>query len=318
VKVIQPMAATASHAPVPEILLLVLDVRLVVQGLDQSLVGSGGTESNTSSSKAKDMALFPQLWYALSVFVRAYDVLGPDQQVAVVAAHARRADLLACGMSCTIDWEKTRRSVVNFALEDGSLHGVPLLSAALAVALCHANRARQLRGQLQARVLVLDGSAKETDFSMQSSAMNSCGFAAQSGGVLIDCLSLGSNTSVLLRQVTGLTGGKHKHIAALKMTAGQELQLEEVLSPTLLFHFLPGPHVRKELTVAPDVENHAACCDCHGEQKELAYVCSVCLAVLCSAAAAVCPACGTRFPRYHASDHQLSEDPELEADGGNG
>merc|ERR1719433_697182 len=309
------MAATASHVPVPEILLLVLDVRLVVQGLDQSLVGNVGAESNASTSETKDTALFPRLWYALSVFVRAFDVLGPDQQVALMGAHARRAGLLAGGRCCSFDLEAARRQVLAFALEDGSLRGAPLLSAALARALCYANRVRQTVGELQARVLVLDGSVTEADLSMQSSAINSCGFAAQSGSMLIDCLSLGSETSVLLRQVAGLTGGKHKHIAALKMTAGQELQLEAVLSPTLLFHFLPGPHVRKELTVAPDVENHAACCDCHGEQKELAHVCSVCLAILCSASAAICPACGTRFPRYHASDHQLSEDPELEADG---
>lgn len=312
------MAATASDAPIPEILLLVLDVRLVVQGLDQTPVSSSGIENSNYVSEAKDMALFPRLWYALSVFIHAYDVLGPDQQVAIVGAHARRAGLLAGGMCSHVDWEQARRAVVRFALEEGSLPGVPLLSAALACALCHVNRARQARGELQARVLVLDGSATEADFSMQGSAMNSCGFAAQSGGVLIDCLSLGSETSVLLRQVASITGGKHKHLAALKMIAGHELKLEEVLSPTLLFHFLPGPHVRKELTVAPDIENHAACCDCHGEQKELAHVCSVCLAVLCSAAAAVCPACGTRFPRYHSSDHQLSEDPELEADAGSG
>lgn len=275
----------------PELLLLVLDARLALR--------PGGTGPGARAAGGE--ALFPRLWDALVVFCRAHAAVGPDQQVALLAAHARRTVVLASGMCASVDWEAARHSAAAFALEEGGLLGEPLLAAALSRALCLAHRLRRSATELQARVLLLDGSAVEADLSSQSSALINCAFAAQAAGMLIDCLALGPEPAVLLRQVAGLTSGKHLGLAP----SGREHRPEDVLVPLLLFHFLPGVLARKELNVVADTQHHSAVCLCHGERRELAHICSSCLAVFCSDAAAICPVCGTRFRHERERDRRL-------------
>ncbi len=119
----------------------------------------------------------------------------------------------------------------------------------------------------------------------------------------VDCLSLGAEPSALLRQACILTGGRHHALPTGRLPHS----LQEVLVPLLLFHFLPGVAVRQELSTVEDVQNLAAVCSCHGEPCEIAYMCSCCLAIYCSATRAICPACRTRFPPCTELDPPLAE-----------
>nr|QDO16413.1 general transcription factor IIH subunit 3 [Lingulodinium polyedra] len=299
-------------ASAPELLALVLDARLCLQcGTPpgpRAAGGEGGAGAAAppghgakAPAEAAPGAFFQRLWDALLVLCRAHGLLGADQQVALFAAHSRRAALLVGGMCDAVDWEAARRAMATFALEPDGLPGTPQLAAALSRALCYVNRAKRSQSGLCARVLVLDSSPSEAEHCRQSPALLGCAFAAQAAGVPLDCLSLGREASVLLRQAASLAGGKHVALAP----SGREQRPEDVLVPVLLFHFLPGVAVRKGMNVTADVQNHAAVCACHGERKELAHVCSCCLAVYCSDAAAVCPACGTRFRHDRCADRRL-------------
>lgn len=281
--------------------MLVLDARLALQasGTGPNARPAAGGGAGTGAAEV----FFPQLWEALVVFCRAHAALGSDQQLGLFVAHARRAALLVGGMCAAVDWEATRRTTVAFALEDAGLPGEPLLAAALSRALCLAHRLRRRGGggELRARCLVLEGSASEADLSSQGPALINCAFAAQAAGILIDCLALGAEPSMLMRQVAGLTAGKHHSLPPV----GREHRPEDILVPVLLFHFMPGVDTRKELNLVADTQHHSAVCLCHGERRELAHVCSCCLAVFCSDAAAICPVCGTRFRHERDADRRL-------------
>lgn len=280
----------------PELLLVILDARLILHD------GLGPVQQELSVAD-----LFSCIWDALLVLCRAHSALGSDHQFVLLGAHARRSTLLSgsesLGRGCDFDWKAARRATAEFALEDGGMSGAPMLAAAISHALCCANRLRQTQRELHARVLILDGSATESDLSSQGTPLMSCAFAAKARDMIIDCLSLGAEPSVLLRQVANISNGKHR---AIGPTGGAE-RAADVLIPMLLFHFLPGAHVRKELNVTADVQNLAAVCACHGETQELGYVCSSCLSIFCSDAAAICPRCSTRFRCESGVDCRLSE-----------
>ncbi|CAE8692881.1 unnamed protein product [Polarella glacialis] len=87
----------------------------------------------------------------------------------------------------------------------------------------------------------------------------------------------------------------------------ESLSLAEVLTPALLFHFLPGVAVRKELSAAADLQHLPVVCACHGEPQEIGHVCSCCLAVYCSDDAAICQCCRTRFKRDRDPDRRLRD-----------
>ena len=123
-------------------------------------------------------------------------------------------------------------------------------------------------------MLVLDGSAREHDLATQAAALLSSAFAAQAAAIPVDCMSLGPESSTALRQVAALTGGKHLALpSASAASAGPPLAHRphaqgEVLVPAMLFHFLPGVAVRRQLNVTQDVQNLSAVCSCHGEAQE--------------------------------------------------
>lgn len=285
-----------------ELLIVLLDARLVV--LEEKVF-------DVAESSISARPLFPDIWESLLVFFRAHFCLGQDQQLAVFVVSANGCRLCSGSTCQEIDFEALKKTVVKFALEPCSFNGLPMMSSAVSSALCfaHLRKSDSLRG-LDIRLLIIDASVSEVVHSSQSSGLVSCGFAAKANGVPIDCLSLGQKASSVLRQVCILTGGKH-HVfpkeQQFRTPKGDVLPLSEVIGPALLFHFLPGVAVRKELSVAADVQHLPVVCACHGQPQEIGQVCSCCLAVLCSDRPAICPFCKTRFKRDRDPDRHIRD-----------
>lgn len=287
-----------------EILVVLVDARLV-------LLGDAGDQ-------ADDLGLWPTIWGAVLVLLRAHALLGPDQQAVLCGAGAHRSAVLAGaaeGLEAevrTIDWEAARQAVANFALEKGALTGVPLMAAALSQALCHIRRRRQHAAGLRSRILVLEASALEADMSSQEAAFAGCAFSAKADGTPVDVLSLGQRPSSMLRQVSFLAEGIHHAIPAGGLPApgtaeAQKLPLPQVLVPTLLTHFLPGVAVRKELAQVTDFGNLPVHCRCCNKPQDIAFVCSCCLAVYCRDDVAICKVCKTRLQHDRDPDCRIGD-----------
>jgi len=248
------------------------------------------------------------------VFCAAHAALSMDQRVAVLAAHSKRAMLLAGGFSASLDWNALQQAAFDFFLEGDhcAVGGAPQLAAGLARALCNINQVRQAAGRkFHARVLVVECSYAETDLSPQGLALVNIAFAAEAEDVLLDCLALGQEASALLRQIVGITGGRHN---ALPLKSVTEHGLAGVLLPALLFHFLPGVPVRRQLNVVAGIQNTAAVCACHGEMHDIAYVCSCCLSVYCSDSIAICLGCRSRFrPERCGPESRILDWADVEA-----
>ncbi|CAE7201624.1 Gtf2h3 [Symbiodinium sp. CCMP2592] len=279
-------------APTPELLVLVVDPRL----LDLSEV--------TSNSP-----LFPELWGSLQLFLRAFGALALDQKAVLLAASSAGPVRLSEEQSGGSSWEAAFRNAIALPRE-----GEPQMAAAISSALCLAQRrkAESSEMKLQARILVIEAAGSQVDYQGQSSALVNVAFAAKAASVLVDGLALGPCTSFLLRQVCILAQGKHLALPSKRVDSkGQSIPLPEVLAPSLLFHFLASADVRKELLVAPDYEHLPAVCRCHGTPQDVGYVCSCCLAIYCSDALAICQVCGTRFKRDREVDCSIKDlDPD--------
>lgn len=289
----------------PDLLTVIIDVRLAL--LEEIPLASSKGKPQAAPSPATT-ALHSTLlvvWEGLLVLFRAHFELGTDQRIAVLAAGHRRVELLASGGPQAVDMRAATTKLAAHASEQPeapqSGNGdagprrppLPLLGPALAKALCHMNRIRDGEGyaSMAAHVLIVSASADAADLSGQAMALTSSAYAAKKLGVPVDLLSLGQAPSALLRQVSILTGGRHQTVPH----GGRPHPLAETLPQMLLFHFLPGVAVRKDLCLVDDFQNLPAVCVCHGYAREIAYVCSCCLALYCSAAPAICTVCRTRF-----------------------
>ena len=162
-------------------------------------------------------------------------------------------------------------------------HDVTGLPAAIARALCYANKFRGIVPpgvRLLTRALVINSSP--VDASQYMTFMNAS-FAAQKEGISIDACLLREDSS-LLQQVTNITGGlylrKSGHHGLLQF---------------LLWFYLPEVETRDWFLQPPrsSVDTRASCC-CHGELTELGHICSVCFSVYCKFTP-ICHVCETAF-----------------------
>jgi len=154
------------------------------------------------------------------------------------------------------------------------------LSNSFSKSLCIIND-QQKKGKFYPRMLVIQFSKDRIiDYN---SIMNSI-FSAQKMGVIIDSFIVSKFDSHILQQASFLTGGLYiKH-----MDENDVLQF-------LTTYFLSDNKVR-ELYNQPLQKSidFKASCYCHNNPVEYAYMCSVCLALLCSDDNLVkCPVCET-------------------------
>ncbi|CAJ1456168.1 unnamed protein product [Effrenium voratum] len=268
----------------PELLVLVLDARLLALEVAQQ-------------------PAFPAVWESLLLFLRAFVALNSDQKAVMLLA-ADTAVALSEIETGPADWEAARRKLL-----EAPAVSTPCTAAALGCGLCLAQRQLAQNRQLQARVLVIDASSSEVDYTQQSAGLVSCAFAAKSQGILIDVLAVNCG-DFLLRQVSLLAEGKFAHLPN-PPKPGQP-PLAEALAPLMLFHFLASRAVRKQLAVATDQQHLPAVCLCHQQPQAIGYVCSCCLAIYCSDASAICQCCGTRFKRHTNADPKIKDGRFLE------
>lgn len=156
---------------------------------------------------------------------------------------------------------------------------------------------------LQPRVLVVQRLGD--DPGCYHPLMN-CLFSAQKMGVAVDGLVLGGGVgagagrieSAMLQQACYITGGVYHLHAAAPANADYASALLLVLT----YKFLASASTRKLLN-APlqETVSFRASCSCHKAPVQVAYVCSVCLALTCSrehadagsTAALICGSCKT-------------------------
>ena len=252
-------------------------------------------------------------------FLNAYTLLSSSNQLLVLAPHPRGvrclwppADAMPDAVAAPANPAALRASVLagmrslttaasdgeSTALSNGSTGGsgsgsgdtVPLLSAALAAAICRLQRVRRLRPRIEARLLVLHASA---DAPAQHLASMNCVFAAQKLGMLIDCvvISAQGQDSMVLQQAAHLTGGLYLR---------PDAQTVRALAQYLISCCLPDRSMR-ELLQPPrqgQPETRALCFETQ-LPVDMGYACSVCLAVFNHGIQpekfSSCPVCGTRF-----------------------
>lgn len=277
----------------PDLLNVVLDGRLAL--LEDATAGDSESRS-----------LLPVLWESLLVLLRAHAALAVGQRVAIFVGLNQNVELIGSGVCTSIDYRISSKALADIAVQAGETAGqVPLMAKAISSALCYSNRVRMDEDQptLFSRILVVSASADAADLGTQGMVLTSTAYAAKGSNVPIDVLSLGETPSALLRQVSILTGGKHHDLPP----GSRPHPLAETLVPLLLFHFLPGVAVRKQLSSVDDVHNLPAVCACHGLARETAHVCSCCLALYCSGERGICMVCRTRFRQSRDLDPQLRE-----------
>lgn len=174
----------------------------------------------------------------------------------------------------------------------------------MSMILCAINKQLTTLGSrhLQPRVLVLQ---RLGDDAAAYHAIMNCLFSAQKMGVAVDGLVLGSEDSSMLQQAAYITAGVYHRHTALPSSA----DYASALLLVLIYKFLPSTSTRGLLN-APLQEtiSFRASCSCHKAPVEVAYVCSVCLALTCSlehadadsVAAFMCGSCKTPMMGAHS------------------
>jgi len=170
------------------------------------------------------------------------------------------------------------------------------LSQALSKALCIINRQLQCIPGLLGKIFVLQ---LTKDNHMHYNAMMNSIFSAQKLGILVDAIMLGKHDSSFLQQACHLTDGLY--LRPSDYSIEREREGEKELLQLLLTFILPDSSVRKLLRLPKQSSvDFRASCFCHGQATEFVHMCSVCLALTCTAPLSLslssgekCDTCGT-------------------------
>ncbi|XP_054163882.1 general transcription factor IIH subunit 3-like [Oppia nitens] len=184
---------------------------------------------------------------------------------------------------------KTMTETVRDLSQSGahSISSSPLMSGAIAMALCHINRFKD--DYKCSRIVIMSSTSDESN-SYASQYMNfmNCFFAAQKMSVTIDACIAGddsySQTTSLLQQGCDLTDGTY-------------LKVPNIASflEYLLWCLLPDAETRTKLVLPVRQKvSHSAACFCHRNIIDTGFVCSVCLSIFCTFSP-ICSTCHTIF-----------------------
>jgi len=154
------------------------------------------------------------------------------------------------------------------------------LAQSLSLAVCYLAARRRDTPGLPARILVCAAAADAPHAYIPS--INAV-FSAQRFGVPVDALLLGDTDSTVLQQAADLTRGMY-----VRPSPEQHRLLFQFMASQLL----PGAASRGLLLLPPPQSvDLRASCFCHRRHVDLAFVCSVCLALWC-VPRSPCPVCG--------------------------
>lgn len=151
----------------------------------------------------------------------------------------------------------------------------PLISGALALALCRINRKKE---DFQSSRVVIITPTSDHPFFLTSQYMNfmNCFFTSQKMDVVIDVATANTeaedSSNSILRQACDITGGTYLSISNYK-----------ALLQYLMWVLLPDCETRKSLVLPEKIPvGSRAACFCHRTLIDIGYVCSVCLSVFCT------------------------------------
>ncbi len=185
----------------------------------------------------------------------------------------------------TVDVEGLKRATGGIAGASATPGCKPMLASALHTALLILNKEQTENPNDLAtqRLLVLN--AGDDDASSYVALMNAA-FASQRLTRLdgIDVLDVSRSSSVVLAQMTKLTGGRY-------VCPGAE-------ATASLYPYLSACYFDTSVTnppVQPPVDMRATCF-CHGKPVDVGFVCTACLAVSCERTH-VCATCNTKVLR---------------------
>lgn len=162
------------------------------------------------------------------------------------------------------------------------------LARCLSLAICYHNSFKAAAPPVKTRFLVFSASP---DAPAQYISVTNASYSAQRFGVVFDSVNLGPAPSVFLQQAAHVTGGMHGHPTPAEHSG---------LYQYLVTLFLPDAGLRGTLLLPPhhSVDLRASCF-CHKWHVDVAWVCSVCLAIWCRYAP-TCGMCGTEAPEGEA------------------
>ncbi|KAI4837187.1 RNA polymerase II transcription factor B subunit 4 [Plasmodium brasilianum] len=176
------------------------------------------------------------------------------------------------------------------------------LSAALAVALCYNNRICNIYEHINTRIFLLDISRSHFYTNQYTQLMN-IAYNAKRNNIIIDVFSLNDKTQIL-EQICNITNGLYiDNNIFLNVNCNDNI--EDILTQTIIFWFLPSNNSRKYFSnTYLNEDTNIAVCSCHNKQVDIAYICSCCLAIYCSAKdiktekdRTSCSLCKTRFTK---------------------
>jgi transcription initiation factor TFIIH subunit 3 len=241
-----------------------------------------------SAVGGETLSRFEDVVRSAIVFTNAYLLMHRENKVCVIANHPGGSEVVypsggvvgadtmvpashvLCGL-ITDELVRIRNKKIPESESESDMKKESLspgLPQALSMALCVINRQLQMNPNLQPRVINMQ---LAKDQSPSYSPIMNCIFSAQKLNVQIDAVIFGRSDSPFMQQACFLTGGVYLR------PEDQRSHLQRMLT-----HSLPSNASRVLLRNPPQRSiDFRASCFCHGKPLEFAFMCSVCLSLLC-------------------------------------
>ncbi|XP_054715189.1 general transcription factor IIH subunit 3-like [Uloborus diversus] len=271
-------------------------------GEDEGSLITVVVDLNPSPYLIKDgECIMPRCLDAVAAFCNAHMMLSPLNKIAVIGCHTKQSCFLfpTPTSSEAEDFRpadgqyelfadiknsilKNTKKLV-FQNSDTDVYTESLIAGAMTMALCYIHRVQKqqiVETKIPSRILVITASG---DSASQYMNFMNVFFTSQKEGVLIDACVV-EKDSGLLQQGCDITGGMYLKVQNIS-----------ALLQYLLWIFLPGTEIRKQMILPPRVHvDYRAACFCHRNLIEIGYVCSVCLSIFCTFSP-ICSTCQTAF-----------------------
>ncbi|CXI66356.1 RNA polymerase II transcription factor B subunit 4, putative [Plasmodium berghei] len=297
-------------------LILVIDVNF--------LIWSQGLKIKFDKNNIKTVKL-SQFLKSVFQFARFYCFMSSSERICIIATCSGNSKIiyenyisytknnLTENDYCTNAYEK----LINFIKDNNNNSKTyemveSTLSSALAIALCYNNRICNLYENINSRIFLLDIS-KSHFYTNQYTQLMNIAYNAKRNNIIIDVFSLNHKTQIL-EQICNITNGLYID-NSIFLSINCADNVEDILTQTIMFWFLPSTHSRKYFSnTYLNEDTNIAVCTCHNKQIDIAYICSCCLAIYCSEKDAQtnkerisCSVCKTRFTKSLLRNKTVSD-----------
>ncbi|KAF7456881.1 general transcription factor IIH polypeptide 3 GTF2H3 [Cryptosporidium felis] len=226
-----------------------------------------------------------QVWDSVFQFSRLYNLkCGKKRRLSLYVCDSKGEHLIFDGFISSLSGDVQGNLLdEKLAQITGDLKlGEMKLSPTISKCLCKINSNKRKFGYRRSekdRIILVDASCKE-DYINQYVSLLNCGFASQKLDVVIDVLSVSRRPSTLLNNLVEICRGlnlKYSQMAESLVEGGagsqDDVDLDQGLTPFLIFHLLPSPQVREDTLVSVNrtKQTGLAVCFCHHEKLEIGY-----------------------------------------------